>query len=55
MAAYYAEILRHSPWAADVTLEQLYNYTAPLMRTLNEDPDVVEFFNLLGQAARIAR
>jgi Ca-activated chloride channel family protein len=55
LAAYYAEVLRHSPWAADVSLDQLYDYAAPLMRTLGADPEVVEFYNLLGQAARIAR
>jgi Ca-activated chloride channel family protein len=55
LAAYYAEALRHSPWTADVSFEQLYSLAAPLMHTLEQDAEVVEFVDLVGRAARIAR
>ena len=55
LAAYYAEALRESPWAADVSFGQLYSLAAPLMHSLGEDEEVAEFVSLIGRAAQIAR
>ena len=54
LAAYYAEVLRQSPWAADVTLDELYSLAKPLLHSLPEDEAVAEFVQLVGRAARIA-
>jgi Ca-activated chloride channel family protein len=55
IAAQYAEVLRGSPWAAETSLTQLYNMAYPLLNSLPEDPDVIEFVNLIGRATQIAR
>lgn len=52
MVAEFAEVLRHSPWAAETNLEQLHSLAYELPEML-DDPDVIEFVNLLGQAANL--
>ena len=55
LAAQYAELLRQSPWAAGTTLDQLYSLAYPLLSTLGEDAEAVEFVNLVYRASRIWR
>jgi Ca-activated chloride channel family protein len=55
LAAQYAEVLRQSPWAAGTSLDQIYSLAYPLLSSLGEDAEVVEFVNLLYQASRIWR
>ena len=55
LAAQYAEVLRHSPWAANTSLDQLYALAYPLHTTLGEDAEVIEFLNLVYRASRIWR
>ncbi|HNT25533.1 MAG TPA: von Willebrand factor type A domain-containing protein [Anaerolineales bacterium] len=55
LSAQFAELLRGSPWAAETSFGQLYNMAYPLLTSIPEDPDVVEFVNLLSRAAQIAR
>lgn len=52
--AIYAEILRQSPYAP-TTLSALSEYIGRLPADLDYDPQVVEFVNLVNQAAQIAR
>jgi Ca-activated chloride channel homolog len=55
LVAEYAEVLRGSPWANAVTLNQLYNLAVELPYAMSDDPDVSEFVQLLGRAAAIRR
>lgn len=55
LAGYYAEALRNSPWAQSITFGQIYSLAAPLSHSLPEDPDVIEFIDLVGRADRISR
>ncbi len=52
--AMYAEILRQSPYAP-TTLTALSEYIMRLPAEMDYDPEVIEFVNLVGQAAQIAR
>jgi Ca-activated chloride channel family protein len=53
MAAQFAEVLRHSPWASDTSLKQLHTMAFELPEMLNDDADVREFVDLLGEASRM--
>jgi Ca-activated chloride channel family protein len=53
LAAFYAEALRHSPWAGDVPISQIYSLAAPLVNEIPWDTEVAEFVELLGRASRI--
>jgi len=53
LAAQYAEILRGSPWAYNLSLSQLASMAAETPYTLLDDQDVLEFAQLLQQAAAI--
>ncbi len=55
IVAQYAEYLRQSPWAGGISLYQLYHLAQPLLNSIPEDADVIEFVDLLGRAAQIAR
>ena len=55
LVAQFADVLRHSPWAAETNLGQLYRMALELLEFLPEDPDVAEFVELLGQASRMER
>jgi len=55
LVSQFAETLRHSPWAVDTNLSQLYSMAYELMESLPGDADVVEFINLLGQASQMTR
>ena len=52
--AEYAEVLRQSPFAGHVSLGQLSTYAQRMVSLLPEDGDVLEFANLVSQAARLA-
>ncbi len=51
--AAYAEVLRQGPWARLTNLRDIASQTAYLDRQLGGDPDVVEFIQLLKQAASL--
>jgi Ca-activated chloride channel homolog len=53
LAAQFAEILRHSPWAARVSLSQLHTMAYELPEMLYGVTDVREFVDLLGKASAI--
>jgi Ca-activated chloride channel family protein len=53
--AQFAEMLKGSPWAKNMTLNQLYETTYAVYQKLADDPDVVEFANLVYQASQIRR
>ena len=50
----YAEVLRRSPWAANISLGLLRQYASRLAEALPEDADVQEFAGLVSRAATIA-
>jgi Ca-activated chloride channel homolog len=52
--AEYAELLRHSPYAGNLSLRSLPRYAACLTEQLSEDKDVQEFVDLVGQAGRLS-
>jgi Ca-activated chloride channel homolog len=52
LVAQFAEVLRHSPWAVETRLSQLHSMAYELPELLN-DPDVIEFVDLLGRASSI--
>jgi Ca-activated chloride channel family protein len=52
VTAQYAEVLRHSPWAQDTTLEELASHARRLATELPWDEDVVEFSELVAQASQ---
>ena len=53
LAAQYAEVLRGSPWANDTSLTDIYRLARSLRSSLEYDPDVLEFIDLVDQASRI--
>ncbi len=53
--AQYAEILRQSPYADEMTLRELRTYADRVARLLRSDADVQEFADLVSQASRLAR
>jgi Ca-activated chloride channel family protein len=53
LAGQFAEVLRQSPWAQQTSLSQLYYLSGGLLETLPEDPDVIEFVELVGRASQM--
>lgn len=53
--AQYAEVLRHSPYAANTTFTQILSHVARLAEALPGDKDVSELAFLVSRAAQIAR
>lgn len=53
VVAQYAEVLRQSYWAGETSLSQIASHASRLLNLLPEDPDVVEFYNLVTRAAAI--
>lgn len=53
LAAQYAEVLRGSPWAADISLAQIYELAAPLPQEISWDQEVSEFVYLLSRAGQM--
>jgi Ca-activated chloride channel family protein len=53
LAAQYAEALRGSPWAADISLAQIYELAAPLPQEISWDQEVSEFVYLLSRAGQM--
>ena len=53
VVAQYAEILRHSPWAAGTSGQQLVEQAYRLSSLLWDDAEVVEFASLVSRASQI--
>jgi Ca-activated chloride channel family protein len=53
--AQFAEMLKGSPWASEMSFSQLYEYTYAVYQKLADDADVVEFANLVYQASEMRR
>jgi hypothetical protein len=53
VVAQYAELLRHSPWAAGTSGDQLVEHAYRLSSLLWDDPEVVEFASLVSRASQI--
>ena len=53
VVAQYAEMLRHSPWAAGSFASQLVEHAYRLSSVLWDDPKVVEFASLVSRASQI--
>lgn len=53
LAAQYAEVLRGSPWAADISMTQIYNLAASLPQEISWDQEVSEFVYLLSRASQM--
>jgi Ca-activated chloride channel family protein len=53
VVAQYADLLRHSPWAAGTSAQQLVNHAYRLSSLMWEDPEVVEFASLVSRASQI--
>jgi Ca-activated chloride channel homolog len=53
VAAQYAEVLRHSPWAESCSMGEVANYASRLPGLLPTDPDVAEFAQLVASAANL--
>ena len=53
IVAQYADVLRHSPWAAGTSSQKLVNQAYRLSSILWNDADVVEFSNLVSRASQI--
>jgi Ca-activated chloride channel family protein len=53
VVAQYAELLRHSPWAAGTSASQLVEQAYRLSAVLWDDPEVVEFASLVSRASQI--
>jgi Ca-activated chloride channel homolog len=53
IVAQYAEVLRHSPWAAGTASQQLVNQAYQLSALLWDDDEVVEFASLVSRASQI--
>ncbi len=49
----YAEILRESPWAWDVSISDISKMAERIYNDFRYDADVIEFVNLLNTAERI--
>ena len=54
LVAEYAEVLRNSYWASNISLYDLQAEAERVSNRLNEDEDVAEFVNLMHQAVRYA-
>jgi len=53
VVAQYADLLRHSPWAAGTSTSQLVNHAYRLSSILWDDADVSEFAGLVSRASQI--
>jgi Ca-activated chloride channel family protein len=53
VVAQYAELLRHSPWAAGASVAQLVDHAYRLSSLLWDDQEVVEFASLVSRASQI--
>jgi Ca-activated chloride channel homolog len=53
VVAQYADVLRHSPWAAGTSSQQLVNHAYQLSSILWDDAEVVEFASLVSRASQI--
>jgi hypothetical protein len=53
VVAQYAELLRHSPWAAGTSASQLVEQAYRLSSGLWDDPEVAEFASLVSRASQI--
>jgi len=53
IVAQYADVLRHNPWAAGTSSQQLVNHAYRLSSLLWDDAEVVEFASLVSQASQI--
>lgn len=53
LAAFFAEVLRDSPWVGDLPLSQVYRLAGPLVSEIPWDTEVAEFANLLERASRM--
>ena len=53
IVAQYAELLRHSPWAAGTSSQQLVNHAYQLSSLLWDDAEVIEFASLVSRASQI--
>jgi Ca-activated chloride channel family protein len=55
IAMQYAEVLRQSPWAWEVSIRDLRNEADRVARILSRDADVQEFADLVTRASQILR
>jgi Ca-activated chloride channel family protein len=55
VVAEFAEVLRHSPWAAETNLSRLHSMAYELAAYFPGDAQVTEFVDLLGQASGMVR
>ena len=53
VVAQYAELLRHSPWAAGTSASQLVEQAYRLSSVLWGDPEVMEFASPVSRASQI--
>ena len=53
IVAQYADVLRHSAWAAGTSSQQLVNHAYRLSSILWDDTDVTEFASLVSRASQI--
>ncbi len=53
VVAQYAELLRHSPWAAETSASQLVEHAYRLSSLLWDDTEVAEFASLVSRASQI--
>jgi Ca-activated chloride channel family protein len=53
IVAQYAELLRHSPWAAGTYPSQIVDHAYRISSILWDDPEVVEFASLVSRASQI--
>jgi hypothetical protein len=51
--AEYAELLRFSPWAVGVTIDQVLQHAVRLAGLLPTDAEVTEFTTLVSRASQI--
>jgi Ca-activated chloride channel family protein len=53
LAAQYAEVLRSSPWAGDISISQIYDLASSLPQEISWDQEVSEFVYLLSRAGQM--
>ncbi len=53
IVAQYAELLRHSPWAAETSAAQLVDHAYRISSLLWDDTEVTEFASLVSRASQI--
>jgi len=53
IVAQYADVLRHSPWAAGTSASQLVGHAYRISSALWDDAEVVEFASLVSRASQI--